>query len=67
MVNAPDPVGQGIVQSLAHPGGNITGLTQDDSATLASKRMYLLKDAIPNATRVAVLINPDLSDDVCSG
>jgi putative tryptophan/tyrosine transport system substrate-binding protein len=60
MVNAVDPVAAGIVPSLAHPGGNVTGLTQDDSAKLSAKRMQLLRDAIPHATKVAVLINPDL-------
>jgi putative tryptophan/tyrosine transport system substrate-binding protein len=60
MVNAVDPVAAGIVPSLAHPGGNVTGLTQDDSAKMAAKRMQLLKDAIPHAAKVAVLINPDL-------
>jgi putative tryptophan/tyrosine transport system substrate-binding protein len=60
MVNAMDPVAEGIVPSLAHPGGNVTGLIQDESAKMAAKRMQLLKDAIPHATKVAVLINPDL-------
>jgi putative ABC transport system substrate-binding protein len=61
MVNGLDPVAQGIVPSLAHPGGNITGLIQDVSAELAAKRVQLLKDAIPHAIKVAVLTNPDLS------
>jgi putative tryptophan/tyrosine transport system substrate-binding protein len=60
MVNAVDPVAEGIVPNLAHPGGNVTGLTQDDSAKMAAKRMQLIKDSIPHATKVAVLINPDL-------
>jgi putative tryptophan/tyrosine transport system substrate-binding protein len=60
MLSVTDPVGQGIVASLAHPGGNITGLSQDDSAEIAAKRMQLLKDAIPHAAHVAVLLNPDL-------
>lgn len=60
MFSVTDPVGQGIVASLAHPGGNITGLSQDDSAEIAAKRIQLLKDAIPTAARVAVLLNPDL-------
>lgn len=63
MLNGVDPVAQGIVTSLAHPGGNITGLTQDDSARLAAKRMQLLKDAIPQATKIGVLTNPDLTYD----
>jgi putative tryptophan/tyrosine transport system substrate-binding protein len=60
MVNALDPMAEGIVASLAHPGGNVTGLTQGDSAQMAAKRMQLLKDAVPRATKVAVLMNPDL-------
>jgi putative tryptophan/tyrosine transport system substrate-binding protein len=55
MMNVSDPVGQGIVASLAHPGGNITGVIQDDSAEIAAKRMQLLKDAIPHAAKVSVL------------
>jgi putative ABC transport system substrate-binding protein len=58
MVNTLDPVGQGIVASLAHPGGNITGVIQDDSAEIEAKRLQLLKDAVPQASRVAVLTNP---------
>jgi len=60
MMNVSDPVGQGIVASLAHPAGNITGGTQDDSAEVATKRVQLLKDALPQTARLAVLLNPDL-------
>jgi putative ABC transport system substrate-binding protein len=60
MLNVSDPVGQGIVASLAHPERNITGGTQDDSAEIAAKRVQLLKDALPQAGRLAVLLNPDL-------
>jgi len=60
MLSVTDPVGEGIVASLARPGGNITGLSQDDSAEIAAKRMQLLKDAIPHSAQVAVLLNPDL-------
>jgi putative tryptophan/tyrosine transport system substrate-binding protein len=59
MMNVYDPVGQGIVPSLARPGGNITGVIQDESAEIAAKRLQLLKDAVPNISRVAVLINMD--------
>ena len=45
------PVAQGIFPSLARPGGNITGFTQDHSAALATKRLQLLKDAMPTITR----------------
>jgi putative tryptophan/tyrosine transport system substrate-binding protein len=59
MMNVSDPVGQGLVASLAHPGGNITGVIQDDSAEITAKRMQFLKDAIPSAAQVAVLMDPD--------
>jgi putative ABC transport system substrate-binding protein len=61
MMNVMDPVGQGIVASLAHPGANITGVTFDDSARMSAKRLQLLKDAVPQTSRVAVLINPEES------
>jgi ABC-type uncharacterized transport system substrate-binding protein len=60
MMNGQDPLGQGIVASLARPEGNITGVIQDDSAEIAAKRMQLLKDAVPHTAHVAVLLNPDL-------
>ena len=53
-----DPVRSGLVTSLAHPGGNVTGLTLM-AADLGAKRLELLKQAIPRLTRVAVLWNPD--------
>jgi putative tryptophan/tyrosine transport system substrate-binding protein len=49
-----DPVGDGFVVSLARPGGNITGLT-NQSADLTAKRLQLLKEAIPAISRMAVL------------
>jgi putative ABC transport system substrate-binding protein len=53
-----DPIGSGLVTNLAHPGGNITGLSMMTNE-LTAKRLQLLKDAIPRLTRVAVLGNPD--------
>lgn len=53
-----DPVGAGFVNSLARPGGNLTGLTPS-SAELSGKRLELLKEIIPSVTRVAVLSTPD--------
>jgi putative tryptophan/tyrosine transport system substrate-binding protein len=61
MLNISDPVGQGIVASSAHPGGNITGVIQDDSPEIAAKRMQFLKDAIPRVANVALLTDSDLS------
>ena len=52
-----DPVGSGLVTNLAHPGGNVTGLSMM-MAELSAKRLQLLKEAIPLLTRVAVLWNP---------
>jgi putative ABC transport system substrate-binding protein len=59
MLNVADPLGEGIVASLAHPSGNITGLTLEDSAEIAAKRLQLLKDSVPQTAQVAVLTNPN--------
>ena len=56
MSTLPDPVGQGFVTSLAHPGGNTTGLTLD-AEELAGKQMELLKEAVPTLSLLAVLRN----------
>ncbi len=53
----PDPVGNGLVASLARPGGTITGLA-DAHGDLVPKRLALLKEVVPGLTRVAVLYNP---------
>jgi ABC-type uncharacterized transport system substrate-binding protein len=53
---AGDAVATGLVASLARPGGNITGLT-DESIELSAKRMELLKEAVPQAARIAILWN----------
>jgi len=58
MAVAADPVGSGLVADLAHPGGNITGNTIM-SPDLSAKRLQLLKEVVPQATRVAVLWNPE--------
>jgi putative tryptophan/tyrosine transport system substrate-binding protein len=52
-----DPVGQGFVQSLAHPGGNITGFTNLD-LEVVGKWMELLKEMAPQVTRARLLFNP---------
>jgi len=56
IMGAGDPVGIGLVKSLARPGGNITGVSEI-STQLAPKRLELLKEAVPSASRVAVLWN----------
>ena len=58
MVNTPDPVQLGIVGSLAHPSGNVTGTTSL-SVDVSVKQLQILKEAVPRATRIALLWNPD--------
>jgi|SRR5262245_19700539 len=50
-----DPVGSGLVASLDHPGGNITGATIDAGPEVEGKRLEILKEAFPQASRVGVL------------
>jgi ABC-type uncharacterized transport system substrate-binding protein len=57
-VGGGDPVQLGLIKSFAHPGGNVTGLTFV-TVELASKRIQLLKEAIPTAKRVGILWNPN--------
>jgi putative ABC transport system substrate-binding protein len=56
-IDVTDPIAAGLVDSLARPGGNITGFTTI-SSMLAGKRLELLKETIPKLSRVAVLWNP---------
>ena len=56
-VNVVDPVGQGFVASLSHPGGNATGLVNLEPS-MAGKWLGLLKQVVPNLTRVAIPFNP---------
>jgi ABC-type uncharacterized transport system substrate-binding protein len=56
VMGSPDPVGTGLVASLARPGGNITGLTLI-SPELGGKRLELLKEIVPGMTRVALLFH----------
>jgi putative ABC transport system substrate-binding protein len=53
-----DPVGQGFVASLAHPGGNITGFTAFEFA-MSGKWLELLKEITPNVVRIAIIFNAD--------
>ncbi|MGH6630457.1 MAG: ABC transporter substrate-binding protein, partial [Burkholderiales bacterium] len=57
MINVGDPVGAGLVKSLARPGGNSTALSIM-TADLAPKRLEMLRGMVPKVTRVAVLVNP---------
>ena len=57
-----DPVGAGFVASLARPGGHITGVSlMQGAGGLTGKRIELLKDALPAATRIGLMFNPDYS------
>ena len=58
MMHTPDPVQLGLVSSFTRPGGNITGVTTL-SADMSIKQLELLKDAIPRASRIALLWNPE--------
>jgi len=53
-----DPVGSGVVASLARPGGNITGWTHEPGLEIHGKRLELIKEAVPGATRIGALWNP---------
>jgi len=66
MAAAGDPVATGIVQSLARPGGNVTGLSQMN-VDLSGKRLALLKTIAPDVSAVAVLANPDDPISVLGG
>ena len=57
MANVADPVGLGFDSSLAHPGGNITGLS-NFTVELAAKTLELLKEALPRLSRVSTLVDP---------
>jgi ABC-type uncharacterized transport system substrate-binding protein len=53
----PDPIGMGLAQSLARPGGNVTGLTTMD-LDIYGKRLELLKEAVPGLRKAAMLVSP---------
>jgi len=55
-----DPVGTGFIASLAHPGGNVTGVSSIAAAEMSAKRLGLLREAVPSLVRVALLWNPDV-------
>jgi putative ABC transport system substrate-binding protein len=57
-VAVPDPVRLGLVQSLSHPGGNITGFTTEVPGKLIAKRIEILRELIPGASKIAFLVNP---------
>src|SRR5262249_15086801 len=63
MIGIGDPVRAGLVQSLTHPGGNVTGNTILGAAVVG-KRLQLFKEAVPAVSRVALLWNPDNASSV---
>jgi putative ABC transport system substrate-binding protein len=65
MAYAGDPVGLGLVASLARPGGNVTGLSSL-SDEVSTKRLELLKEIVPKLSRVAVLWNPQAASSARS-
>ncbi len=63
VMHVADPVGSGLVASLARPGGNLTGLS-DFHGGMITKRLELLKEIAPAVSRVAVLLNPGVPSNV---
>jgi len=59
MTMAEDPIGAGLVKSLAHPGGSITGLTIVAGPEIYGKNLELLKEILPKGARIAILFNAD--------
>ena len=58
-IGTTDPVGQGLVASLARPGGNVTGVTSSAGSEIAGKGLELFKEAVPRISRVAVLYSSE--------
>jgi putative ABC transport system substrate-binding protein len=61
MASSADPVSAGLVASLAHPGGNVTGIAQDTGSEQHAKRVEVLKETLPHLSRVGILSNPDFT------
>jgi putative ABC transport system substrate-binding protein len=72
MISASDPVGRGLVESIARPGGNVTGTSFSVGLEHFSKAMELLKEAVPSLRKVGILMNPanpsheDVADQIAS-
>ena len=58
MISIPDPVGQGLIASLARPGGNVTGSSYSAGVEIFGKLLELLREIVPKVRQVAVLSNP---------
>jgi putative ABC transport system substrate-binding protein len=61
MTTGLDPVSAGLVASLARPAGNVTGLAVDSGGEILGKRFELLKETLPNLSRLGILWNPDVA------
>jgi putative ABC transport system substrate-binding protein len=61
ITSVPDPVRSGLIDSLARPGGNVTGLAVDAGGEILGKRFELLKEALPNLLRLGIMFNPDVA------
>ena len=64
MVGVVDPVTNGLVASLARPGGNVTGVTYEVTREQAGKNLEILKESVPKVSRVAILRNPNVSTHI---
>ena len=58
MITVRDPVGTGLIASLARPGGNVTGMSGSAGLEIVAKQLELLKETVPKIRRVAILSNP---------
>ena len=61
MINSIDPVGTGLIASLARPGGNVTGFSGDTGSEILGKRFELMKEILPNLSRAGILFNPNVA------
>src|SRR5205814_5786993 len=61
MTSGADAVSTGLVASLARPGGNVTGLAVDAGGEILGKRFELLKETLPNLSRLGIMWNPDVA------
>src|SRR5262249_48821561 len=59
MIAVRDPVGTGLIASLARPGGNVTGVSGSAGLEWVAKQLELLKETVPKLRRVSILSNPD--------
>jgi ABC-type uncharacterized transport system substrate-binding protein len=57
-VGVADPIGTGLVASLARPGGNVTSLATTEWEAFSAKQLQVSKEALPRASRIAILMNP---------